>query len=144
MQQFVSFLEKPVDEAVLDRVVIHYPSSMFAVGTEQQAKQLYNRAASLPGTSTKLNSQQQHGLSINSDFLPNVATKSSLVYAFLSNKPMLLKVPASDEAAVLEANVWTTLSQHGRPSHLAGPINLFELQVRSLGGSCGVFWPFSL
>ena len=139
MQRFVKFLDPPVDEAVISRLLIHYPSSMLFVDSKQHAKELYNKAASLPGTSTKLNSQQQHGLSINGDFLPNVATKSSLVYAFLSNKPMLLKVPASDEAAVLEANVWTTLSQHAKPSHLAGPINLFELQVRSLGVSCGVF-----
>jgi hypothetical protein len=132
-QHFVSFLDPPIDQTVLDRVVSHYPSSMLAVGTKEQAKQLYSKAAGFPGSSTKLISQQKHGLSISDDVLPNVATKSLLLRAFLHNKPMLLKLPASDQAAVHEASIWTTLSQHGTPSYLAGPVELYELQVRSLG-----------
>mmetsp|Transcript_34720 Transcript_34720/g.77198 ORF Transcript_34720/g.77198 Transcript_34720/m.77198 type:complete len:354 (-) Transcript_34720:883-1944(-) len=139
-ERFVSFLEPPVRESVLNRAVAHFPNHILAVGTREQAIELFNRAARFPGSSTKLNLQQQHGLIINGDFLPNVVTKSSLSYAFLHGKPMLLKVPAMDQAAAHEANVWKTLSQRGAPPNLAGPIQLYELKG-SEGTRQGILMP---
>jgi hypothetical protein len=109
---------------------------------------VYNRALQLPGSSTKLYARQHGGLLINGDYIPNVVSRSALVYAFKNRVPMLLKIPPP-EGAKHEARVWQELCE-GRPASclmppgLAGPIELLVIKVgltiSNVIVKCLLFW----
>jgi hypothetical protein len=130
MTRFRQLLSGDVDDEVLKRVAVDYAPQVLIVQTKVQAKIVYNRALQLPGTSTKFIAQQ-HGITINGDYLPNVPSKSALVYAFEGTTPMILKVPHTEEAVQHESHVWEELSKGSDipPPHLAGPVTVLELRV---------------
>ena len=126
---FKALLDGPLDEQVLRRAFELLPAQVQLAHTKQQAQWVYNRALQLPGSSTKLFAQQHEGVLINGDFLPNVVSRSALVYAFKNRVPVLLKIP-SREGANHEAQVWKALTEtRSLPPHLAGPIELLTLKV---------------
>jgi hypothetical protein len=131
VEGFKSLLVDP-DDAVVERALIHLASQMQLAHTPQSAAWVYNRALALPGSSTILQARQSGNLLINGDYLPNVVSKSSLVYAFRDSKPLLLKIPGP-KAAAHEHQVWCTLSGSGSsdtpPPGLAGPLKLVTLKV---------------
>lgn len=131
IERFAALLTGEVDDRVLSRVAMHYHSQASWVYNAEQAKYVYNCALALPGTSTKLIAAQMC-IVINGDYIPNVPHKSALVYAFEGTQPFLLKAPLNNEAAMHEASVYEELSKenHG-PPHLAGPLELLDLQVCS-------------
>jgi hypothetical protein len=118
---------------VLKRAFELLPAQVQLAHTKQRAQWVYNRALQLPGSSTKLYARQYGGLLINGDCIPNVVSRSALVYAFKNRVPMLLKLPPSD-GAKHEACVWQELCE-GRPASclvprgLAGPIELLTIKV---------------
>lgn len=132
MSRFRSFLQGDLDDKVLQRVAVDFAPQVLTVENTAQAKLVYNRALKLPGTSTKFIAEQQ-GIIINSDYMPNVPSKSALVYAFQGTTPLLLKVPRDNAEAEHESHVWQQLCRFGTAPHLAGPVTLLNLQVG--GGS---------
>jgi hypothetical protein len=126
---FQGLLDKPLDVQILQRAFELLPAQIQLAHTKQQAQWVYNRARQLPGSSTKLFARQHSGLLINGDFLPNVVSRSTLVYAFKDRVPVLLKIP-SHEGAEHEAAVWEALTQTcPKPPGLAGPIKVLQLKV---------------
>lgn len=109
-------------------MAVDFALQVLTVQDTLQAKIVYNRARQLPGTSTKLIAKEQ-GIIINGDYLPNMPSKSALVYAFQGTTPLILKVPRDEGAAEHESSVWQQLGSGGTPPHLAGPVTLLNLQV---------------
>ncbi len=140
VEGFKSLLPNP-DDAVVQRAFMHLASQVQLAHTEQYAAWVYDRALALPGSSTILQARQSGNLLINGDYLPNVVSKSSLVYAFRGSKPLLLKIPG-DKAAAHEDKIYRTLSGGSSgsssssddddtrpPRGLAGPLKLVTLKV---------------
>lgn len=136
MQTFEGFqalLDKPVEEDVLHRAFDLLPAQIQLAHSKQQAQWVYNRALLLPGSSTRVQARQRNNLLINVDFLPNVVSRSALVYGFQQRVPVLVKIP-NKAAAEHECRVWSCLcSGPALPPGLAGPIQKVVLKVRGVG-----------
>ena len=114
------------------------PEQVLVADTAVTAKAVYNAAAQLPHTATRLTVMDVEHISINGMFKANVLSRSTLVYAFATDTliPYILKIPLTPAAAKLEFAAWTCMTKAGQIPHLAGPLRIVNLKVWRCIVSC--------
>lgn len=108
-------------ESILHYLAIYYAPQVAAVMSSASARDLYDRAARLPHTQTRLALDISSGIIFDGPFSA-ATTRSTFIYAVEEGAPRVFKIPADPEAAAAEQEAWKAASEQPGAECLAGPV----------------------